>query len=79
MENMWLMAHSLGINFHIVSSFNDGAVEGKTKKILRIPKHLKIAFICRLGYTSTPERYLRVRRDVKDFTSYNQYENKHDS
>jgi nitroreductase len=79
MENMWLMAHSLGINFHIVSSFNDGAVEGKAKKILGIPKNLKIAFTCRLGYTSTPERYLRVRRDVKDFTSYNQYGNKHDS
>jgi nitroreductase len=76
---MWLMAHSLGINFHIVSSFNDSAVEGKAKKILKIPKNLKIAFACRLGYTSTPERYPRVRRVVKDFTSYNQYGNKDDN
>lgn len=76
MENMWLMAHSLGISFHIVSSFNGGAVEEKAKRILGIPKNLKIAFTCRLGYTSAPTGYLRVRRDVKDFTSYNQYGNK---
>ena len=77
MENMWLMAHSLGINFHIVSFFNDGAVETKAKKILGIPKNLKIAFTCRLGYTSRSAKYLRVRRDIKDFTSYNQYGNKY--
>jgi nitroreductase len=73
MENMWLMAHSLGISFHIVSSFNDGAVETKTKRILGIPRNLKLAFTVRLGYTAEPERYLRVRRDLKDFTSYNRY------
>ena len=73
MENMWLMAHSLGISLHIVSSFNDGTIEVKAKRILGIPKNLKIAFTCRLGYTSAPAKYLRVRRDVKDFTSYNQY------
>lgn len=77
MENMWLMAHSLGISFHIVSSFNDGTIEIKAKRILGIPKNIKIAFTCRLGYTSAPARYLRVRRDVKDFTSYNQYGNKY--
>jgi nitroreductase len=76
MQNMWLMASSLGLSFHIVSSFNDGAVETKAKKILGIPKNLKIAFTCRLGYASSSERYLRVRRDVKDFTSYNRYGDK---
>jgi nitroreductase len=76
MENMWLMAHSLGISFHIVSSFSDGAIETKAKRIFGIPKNFKIAFTCRVGYTSTPAKYLRVRRDVKDFTSYNQYGNK---
>jgi len=79
MENMWLMAHFLGIRFHIVSSFNDSAVETKAKRILGIPKNLKIAFTCRLGYTSAPVEYLRVRRDVKDFASYNQYGNKNNS
>jgi len=73
MENMWLMASSLGLSFHIVSSFNDGAVETKVKRILGIPKNLKIAFTCRLGYSSTHERYMRVRRDIEDFTSYNIY------
>ncbi len=73
MENMWLMAHSLGISVHIVSSFNDGSMETRAKKILGIPKNLKIAFTVRLGYTVESERYLRVRRDVEDFTSYNQY------
>ena len=77
MENMWLMAHSLGINFHIVSSFNDGTIESKAKRILGIPTNLKIAFTCRLGYTSASDEYLRVRRDIKDFTSYNQYGNKY--
>jgi nitroreductase len=73
MENMWLMASSLGLSFHIVSSFNDGAVETKVKKILGIPMNLKIAFTCRLGYSSAHERYMRVRRDIEDFTSYNIY------
>ena len=73
MENMWLMAQSLGISVHIVSSFNDGSMETRAKKILGIPKNLKIAFTMRLGYSAEPERYLRVRRNVKDFTSYNKY------
>ena len=76
MENMWLMANLLGISFHIVSSFNDGAIETKAKKTFGIPKNFKIAFTCRVGYTSALAEYLRVRRDVKDFTSYNQYGNK---
>jgi nitroreductase len=75
MENMWLMAHSLGISFHIVSSFNDGAVETKAKRILGIPKNLRLAFTARLGYTDESVGYLRVRRDVKDFTSHNRYGN----
>ena len=72
MENMWLMAHALGINVHIVSSFNDGSMETRAKKILGVPKNLRIAFTMRLGYAE-PERYLRVRRDVEDFASFNRY------
>lgn len=73
MQNMWLMAHSLGISCHIVSSFNDAPAENKAKRILGIPQNLHIAFTCRLGYASAPSRSPRVRRDVKDFTSYNKY------
>jgi len=77
MENMWLMARSLGIAFHVMSVVSATGVESKLKSLLHIPRHLKIAFACRLGYP-VPARgkYLRVRRDVEDFTHYNQFANK---
>ena len=74
MENMWLMANSLGISFHIVSSLSSGPVEKEVKSILHIPQNLNIAFPCRLGYpVSEPVKRLRVRRNVKDFTYFNKY------
>jgi len=77
MENMWLMANSLGISFHIISSLSSDTVEKEVKGILHIPENLKIAFSCRLGYPiSIPAKYLRVRRDIKDFTSYNKFGSK---
>lgn len=76
MENMWLMAHSLGISCHIVSSFNDAPAENKVKRVLGIPQNLNIAFTCRLGYPVGPVHSLRVRRDIDDFTSYNRFGNK---
>ena len=77
MENMWLMANSLGISFHIVSSLSSGTAEKEVKNILHIPENLNIAFSCRLGYTvSTPAKQLRVRRDIKDFTNHNKFGSK---
>ena len=77
MENMWLMANSLGIAFHIVSSLSTDVVETEEKQLLNIPENLKIAFSVRLGYPAlTPNRYLRVRRDIEDFTYHNEYGNK---
>ena len=74
MENVWLMAESLGIGFHIVSSLS---AEPEAKRVLGIPDDLMIAFSCRLGYpVSRPVKYLRVRRDVKDFTHYNRFGDK---
>ena len=74
MENMWLMAGSLGIGFHIISSLSS---EPEAKRVLGIPDNLMIAFSCRLGYpVSRPAKYLRVRRDVKDFTHYNRFGDK---
>ena len=71
MENMWLAAASLCIAMHIVSSLSSG---GEVKEILGIPKRLTIAFSCRLGYPeSPPPTYLRVRREVADFTHRNRY------
>ena len=77
MENMWLMAQSLGISLHIVSAFSANAVEEEVKRILEIPEYMKIAFACRLGYPiSQPTKHLRVRRDVEDFAHYNRFGNK---
>lgn len=77
MENMWLMAQSLGIGVHILSILSSDPIEKKIKRILNIPKRLKIAFSLRLGYPiSAPAKHLRVRRDVKDFVHCNRFGNK---
>jgi nitroreductase len=76
MENMWLMAQSLGIGVHIISSLSEEAVEKELKRLLAIPDHLKIAFSMRLGYPAASTDYLRIRRDVEDFTHRNRYGNK---
>jgi len=77
MENLWLMANSLGINFQIISALASGPVEKEVKRILAVPEHLKIAFSVRLGYaTAVPPRYLRVRRDIEDFSHHNHFGNR---
>jgi nitroreductase len=77
MENMWLMAQSLGVSFHVMSVFSSSGVHEQLVRLLGIPTYMKIAFTVRLGYpTSVPVRYLRVRRDVEDFTHNNRFNNK---
>jgi nitroreductase len=76
MENMWLMAQSLGISLQILSAFAAPAVEKQVKQILGIPEQLKIAYTCRLGYPQGSSKYLRVRREIEDFTHYNKFGNK---
>jgi nitroreductase len=71
MENMWLMANSLGIGVHIVSSLSRKEVAKEITKILRVPANFVIAFSMRLGYPVAPVHYLRVRRDRDDFASHN--------
>lgn len=78
MENMWIMATSLGIGFQIMSVFGAEAIEKEIKQILNIPKYLKIAFAFRLGYPSSKvSKYLRVRRNVEDFTHHNKFGSKY--
>ena len=61
----------MGVGLHIVSSLSSG---GEVKELLGIPARLTIAFSCRLGYpVSAPPPYLRVRREVADFTHRNKY------
>jgi nitroreductase len=77
MENMWLMAQSLGIGFQIMSALGAGPVEEEVNSILNIPDDLKIAFAVRLGYPiPSSVKYLRVRREVEDFTHHNRFGNK---
>lgn len=73
MENMWLMANSLGIKFHIVSSLSNGPMQKAIKKLTGIPDELLIAYSFRLGYSANSKKYLRVRRDVEDFAHHNKY------
>jgi nitroreductase len=78
MENMWLMANSLGIRFHVVSAIGTDPAEKEVKSILSIPNHLKIPFAFRLGYpVSLPAKYPRVRRDIEDFTHHNRFGNRY--
>jgi nitroreductase len=76
MENMWLMASSLGISLQILSTFAAPPVEKQVKQVLGIPEQLKIAYACRLGYHAGSIKYLRVRRDIEEFAHYNKFGNK---
>jgi nitroreductase len=76
MENMWLMAVSLGIGVHIVSSQSEKGTEKEIKKLLDIPDNFIIGLTMRLGYPVGPINYLRVRRDLEDFTRHNGFKNK---
>jgi nitroreductase len=74
MENMWLMAQSLGLSFQILSVFGNEAVEKEMKQVLKIPEYMRIAYASRLGYPiSAPSEQLRVRRDIQAFTHHNRY------
>jgi hypothetical protein len=58
--------------------FGNEAVEKEIKQILSIPEYMKIAFAIRLGYPISKEsKYLRVRRNVDDFTHYNKFSDKY--
>ena len=73
MENMWLAAEFLGVGLQILSVFSSEPVEREMRRILDFPSYLKIAYACRLGYPAAAHDYLRVRRDVNDFTHRNRY------
>jgi nitroreductase len=75
MENMWLVAQSLGLGFQVMSLFSSGPAEKEVKRTLNIPDHMKIAYAVRLGYPKLPSaKYLRVRRYVRTLAHHNRYE-----
>ncbi|SPJ17948.1 Nitroreductase [Burkholderiales bacterium] len=74
MQNMWLMAETLGIGMQILSTFSQGEAEDELHRFLKIPQFMKIAFACRLGYPETASAgYLRVRRGIGELTHWNRY------
>ena len=73
MENLWLMASSLGIACQIQSALAAAPVEAGLKRVLGVPEHLRIAYAVRLGYPLEPADPLRVRRDPKDFVHHNRF------
>lgn len=74
MQNMWLMAHSLGLGYQILSALSADPVAEEIKKILKIPDYMNIAYTVRIGYPkSEPNNYIRVRRDYEDFVHMNIY------
>jgi nitroreductase len=74
MENMWLVAQSLGLGFQIMSVFAGQDVENRVKEILEIPPQMKIAFAVRLGHPVPGKaNYLRVRRNARAVAHYNHY------
>ncbi len=74
LQNMWLMATTLGIGFQVVSAFATGGAESALRGILGIPAHMRIAFGCRLGFSSAAVRKpLRVRREPWQFLHNNRY------
>ncbi len=74
LQNMWLMAEELGLGLQVMSVFSAGGVEAELRRILSIPEHLKIAFACRIGHPAAPPgRYLRVRREIRQFAHRNCY------
>ncbi len=76
MENIWLAAQSLGISVQIMSIFSSRPAENDLKRILGIPKFMKIAYAMRLGYPGQRKEmknYLRVRRDMSTFAHSNRW------
>jgi nitroreductase len=76
MQNMWLVAESLGIGFQIMSAFSSEEISTQIKSTLSIPNYMEIGFAIRLGYPVEQNKYLRVRRDTNDFTHHNKYGDK---
>jgi len=77
LENMWLVCESLQLGLHVLTVVSDGPVEQKLKGILHAPECMKIAFACSIGYALDPAAsYTRVRRNVKDFVHYNDFDSR---
>jgi nitroreductase len=73
MENMWLMATSLGLSVRLMGDFGEHPVDNEVKRLLGIPEYLEVVYRLRLGYPMIEEGGSRVQRYVNDFVHYNLY------
>jgi nitroreductase len=73
LQNMWLVASSLGIGFQIQSALSGPNVETEVKRIVGVPDPLKVGFTCRIGYPVQDPTHVRVRRDIEDFVHRNRH------
>jgi nitroreductase len=74
LQNVWLMATALGIDFQAVSALGNRLVDKEIKEILEIPVQLRVALAFRIGHTEMDSgKHATVRRDIEDFTYYNSY------
>lgn len=77
MENMWLEAASLGISARLVVAFGEPQIESEVKRVLGVPKEMRIAYGLRLGYPAgRKDSSPRVRRDLDAFAHHNRYGNR---
>jgi nitroreductase len=76
LQSMWLMAHSLGLGFQALSVLSGPPVEQAVQNLLAAPGRLKVAFAVRLGHPVTSVPYLRVRREVAEFSHRNHFGNR---
>ncbi len=76
MENMWLEATSLGISARLLVAFGDPLIEGEVKRVLGVPKEMRIAYGLRLGYPlKESDSSPRIRRELDTFVHHNHYGN----
>jgi nitroreductase len=74
MENIWLMAETLGLGMQILSVFSAPHVEHELHRILGLPFHIRVAFGCRLGHPAERgSRHHKVRRPIASIGYRNRY------
>ena len=74
LQNVWLMATAMEIDFQAVSALGNRLVDKEIREILEIPAHLRVALAFRIGHADTDaKKHVTVRREIEDFTYYNGY------
>jgi len=76
LQNMWLMAQSLGLGFQALSVLSGPPVAQAVQKLLGVPAHMKVGFAVRLGHPAASVPYPRVRREVAELAHWNHFGDK---